>query len=63
MHTPGESPEPAQAGGAVAPLRGLLALSRLTRRQPALGETLRAVAETFSDALGFATEVVNVYRP
>src|ERR1700741_881077 len=63
MHAPGESSEPAPAGGAVAPLRGLLELSRLTRRQPALDVTLRAVAETVSQALGFATTVVNVYRP
>jgi diguanylate cyclase (GGDEF)-like protein/PAS domain S-box-containing protein len=63
MHSAGESSEPTQAGEAVASLRGLLELSRLTRRQPTLQETLRAVAETVSDALGFATTVVNVYRP
>jgi diguanylate cyclase (GGDEF)-like protein/PAS domain S-box-containing protein len=63
MHSAGESSEPTQAGEAVASLRGLLELSRLTRRQPTLHETLRAVAETVSDALGFATTVVNVYRP
>jgi diguanylate cyclase (GGDEF)-like protein/PAS domain S-box-containing protein len=63
MHPAGESSEPTQAGEAVASLRGLLELSRLTRRQPTLQETLRAVAETVSDALGFATTVVNVYRP
>ncbi|HWE08532.1 MAG TPA: EAL domain-containing protein [Solirubrobacteraceae bacterium] len=63
MHPAGESSEPAPAGEAVASLRGLLELSRLTRRQPTLHETLRAVAETVSDALGFATAVVNAYRP
>src|ERR1700751_560174 len=63
MHSAGESSEPTQAGEAVASLRGLLELSRLTRRPPTLQETLRAVAETVSDALGFATTIVNVYRP
>jgi diguanylate cyclase (GGDEF)-like protein/PAS domain S-box-containing protein len=63
MHPTGESSEPTQAGEVVAPLRGLLELSRLTRRQPTLDEILRALAETVSEALGFATTVVNVYRP
>jgi diguanylate cyclase (GGDEF)-like protein/PAS domain S-box-containing protein len=63
MHHTGESSEPTQASEVVAPLRGLLELSRLTRRQPTLGEILRALAETVSEALGFATTVVNVYRP
>ena len=63
MHPTGESSEPTQAGEVVAPLRGLLELSRLTRRQPTLDEILRALAETVSEALGFVTTVVNVYRP
>jgi diguanylate cyclase (GGDEF)-like protein/PAS domain S-box-containing protein len=63
MHPTGESSEPTPAGEAVAPLRGLLELSRLTRRQPTLDETLRALAQTVSEALGFATTIVNVYRP
>ena len=63
MHPAGESSEPTQAGEAVAPLLGLLELSRLTRRQPTLDETLRVLADTVSEALAFATTVVNVYRP
>ena len=63
MHPTGESSEPTQAGEVVAPLRGLLELSRLTRRQPTLDEILGALAQTVSEALGFATAVVNVYRP
>ncbi len=63
MHPTGESSEPTQAGEVVAPLRGLLELSRLTRRQPTLDETLRALARTVSEALGFRTTIVNVYRP
>ncbi len=63
MHSPGESSGPTQAGEAVAPLRGLLELSRLIRRQPTLDETLCALADTVSEALGFATTIVNVYRP
>jgi diguanylate cyclase (GGDEF)-like protein/PAS domain S-box-containing protein len=63
MHPAGEPSGPTQAGEAVAPLRGLLELSRLIRRQPTLGETLRALADTVSEALGFAITIVNVYRP
>src|ERR1700759_5120167 len=63
MHPTGESSEPTQAGEVVAPLRGLLELSRLTRRQPTLDEILGALAQTVAEALGFATAVVNVYRP
>src|SRR5246127_66408 len=63
MHPTGESSEPTQAGEVVAPLRGLLELSRLTRRQPTLDAILGALAQTVSEALGFATAVVNVYRP
>src|ERR1700723_3839472 len=63
MHRAGDSSEPSRAEGAVAPLRGLLELSRLTRRQPTLLETLHAVAQTVSEALGFAVVVINAYRP
>ncbi len=63
MPPTGESSEPTQAGEVVAPLRGLLELSRLTRRQPTLDGLLCALAETVAEALGFATTVVNVYRP
>jgi diguanylate cyclase (GGDEF)-like protein/PAS domain S-box-containing protein len=63
MHSAGESSGAARAGEAIAPLRGLLELSRLTRRQPTLLETLRAVASTVSEGLGFATVVINSYRP
>ncbi len=54
------SPDP---GRAVAPVRGLLALSRLTRRQPSLHEALDALANITSEHLGFRTVVINVYRP
>ncbi len=60
MHRAGESSE---AGEAAAPLRGLLELSRVTRRHPTLLETLTAVATSVSRALGFKTVVVNVFRP
>ncbi|HZE04699.1 MAG TPA: EAL domain-containing protein [Solirubrobacteraceae bacterium] len=63
MTAAGESSEPTRAGEAVPPLRGLLELSRLIRRHPTLPETLRAVCATVSEALGFATTVVSVYRP
>ena len=68
MHRADESSESTQAestqaDGAIAPLRGLLELSRLARRQPTLLETLRAVAATVSEALGFGVVVINAYRP
>jgi diguanylate cyclase (GGDEF)-like protein/PAS domain S-box-containing protein len=63
MQFAGESSGSTRAGEAIAPLRGLLELSRLTRRQPTLLETLTAVASTVSEALGFATVVINAYRP
>ncbi|MGH2876117.1 MAG: putative bifunctional diguanylate cyclase/phosphodiesterase [Solirubrobacteraceae bacterium] len=62
MHRADESSEPPHGGGAIEPLRGLLELSRLTRRRPKPLETLRAVATTMSEALGFATVAVNAYR-
>ena len=63
MNPAGESSEPTRAGEAIAPLRGLLELSRLIRRHPTLPETLRSLSATVSEALGFATAVINVYRP
>ena len=46
----------------MAPLRGLLEFARIARRQPTLLETLRAVASAVSEAVGFATVVINAYR-
>jgi diguanylate cyclase (GGDEF)-like protein/PAS domain S-box-containing protein len=62
MERAGESSGPSRAGEAVAPLRGLLEFARIARRQPTLLETLRAVAAAVSDAVGFATVVINAYR-
>jgi diguanylate cyclase (GGDEF)-like protein/PAS domain S-box-containing protein len=50
------------AGPAVPALRGLLELARLSLRQPPLAEVLDAVARTVSEAIGFSTVVINVYR-
>ncbi|MGH2856023.1 MAG: diguanylate cyclase domain-containing protein [Solirubrobacteraceae bacterium] len=58
-----EGSEHTYGGGAIAPLRGLLELSRLTRQGPTPLETLRAVAATVSEALGYGTVAVNAYRP
>ncbi len=62
MHRAGESSGPSRSGEAIAPLRGLLEFARIARRQPTLLETLRAVAAAVSDAVGFATVVINAYR-
>jgi diguanylate cyclase (GGDEF)-like protein/PAS domain S-box-containing protein len=62
MHRTGESSGQSRAGEPIAPLRGLLEFARLARRQPTLVETLRAVASAVSDAVGFATVVINAYR-
>src|SRR5579875_1653317 len=70
MEFVGNPPEPREPGsedasppeGAVAPLRGLLELFQLTRRQPTLDETLHAVAPIIARATGFQTIVVNIYR-
>jgi diguanylate cyclase (GGDEF)-like protein/PAS domain S-box-containing protein len=40
----------------------LLEFARIARRQPTLLETLRAVASAVSDAVGYATVVINAYR-
>ena len=63
MDSSGDPSRGDRAGEAVAPLRGLLDLVRLTRRQPTMLETLTAVAATVSESLGFSTVVMNVYRP
>src|SRR5437588_10037760 len=62
MHRARESSGPSRTGEAIAPLRGLLEFARLARRQPTLVETLRAVASAVSEAVGFATVVINAYR-
>ena len=62
MKTPVASPT-GDTTGAAAHLRGMLELSRVVRREPALDQVLTAVARTVSDTLGFATVVVNLYRP
>ncbi|HLH65463.1 MAG TPA: diguanylate cyclase [Solirubrobacteraceae bacterium] len=56
------SPE-AAAGGSIAPLHGLLELSRLLRRGPTTLQMLEAVARTVSSTLGFRTVAINSYRP
>jgi diguanylate cyclase (GGDEF)-like protein/PAS domain S-box-containing protein len=63
MPVAGDSSERPPQGRTLAPLRALLELSRLIQREPTLDETLRAVAETVSQASGFATVVVNQYLP
>jgi diguanylate cyclase (GGDEF)-like protein/PAS domain S-box-containing protein len=62
MQRAGESSGPTRGGEAIAPLRGLLELSRLTRSQPTLLQTLHAVASTVSEGLEFATVVINTYH-
>ncbi|MGN6168895.1 MAG: PAS domain-containing protein, partial [Solirubrobacteraceae bacterium] len=54
-----DRPEPAAAGH----LRGLLDLARLVRTGCELSELLAAVARIVSETLGFATVVINLYRP
>ncbi|MGA9859165.1 MAG: EAL domain-containing protein [Solirubrobacteraceae bacterium] len=63
MHRAGEPSRPQKTGEAIAPLRGLLELVRLTRQQTDLLQTLRVVAGTVSESLGFATVVINVFHP
>ncbi len=58
-----ESQGPAPAPAAARHLRGLLELARLVQREPGLPEVLAAVARTVSETLGFATVVINLYRP
>ncbi len=62
MPRAGESSGATRTGEPIAPLRGLLEFARIARRQPTLLETLRAVASAVSDAVGFATVVINAYR-
>jgi diguanylate cyclase (GGDEF)-like protein/PAS domain S-box-containing protein len=63
MRSPGEPTGPSAPVTTLAPLRGLLELSRLTRSQPTLVEAMRAVASTVAEALGFDTVVLNMFRP
>ncbi|MGI8713632.1 MAG: putative bifunctional diguanylate cyclase/phosphodiesterase [Solirubrobacteraceae bacterium] len=49
-------------GLAVATLRGLLELSRLSLRQPPLPDVLDAVALTVAESVGFSTVVINAYQ-
>jgi diguanylate cyclase (GGDEF)-like protein len=47
----------------ISPLRGLLEVTKLVRSVEALPQLLDAIASTISDALGFRTVVINLYRP
>jgi diguanylate cyclase (GGDEF)-like protein len=47
----------------ISPLRGLLEVTRLVRSVEEVPELLDAIARTISDALGFRTVVINLYRP
>lgn len=49
-------------GQAIAALRGLLELSRLSLRQPPLPEVLEAISRTVAETIGFSTVVINAYR-
>jgi diguanylate cyclase (GGDEF)-like protein/PAS domain S-box-containing protein len=48
---------------AAAHMRGLLELAQLVRSGSGLSELLAAVARVVSETLGFATVVINLYRP
>ncbi len=48
---------------AAAHVRGLLELAHLVRSGSGLSELLAAVARVVSETLGFATVVINLYRP
>ena len=66
MNDDDHAPVPQSADGpgvAVPALRSLLALARLSLRQPPLAEVLDAVAQTVAEAIAFSTVVINVYRP
>ncbi len=47
----------------ISPLRGLLEVTRLVRAEEDLPELLAAIARTISDALGYQTVVINLFRP
>jgi len=47
----------------ISPLRGLLEVTRLVRAEEDLPELLAAIARTISDALGYRTVVINLFRP
>ena len=63
MDSISEPPRPQGSGWVIAPVRGLLELSHLTRRRPGLRETLDDVARIVSSSLGFRTVIINMYRP
>jgi diguanylate cyclase (GGDEF)-like protein/PAS domain S-box-containing protein len=62
MDTKGERPRLGDATAA-AYVRALLDIGRLVRGDSGLTEVLAAVARVVSETLGFATVVVNLYRP
>jgi diguanylate cyclase (GGDEF)-like protein len=47
----------------ISPLRGLLEVTKLMRADADLPTLLSAIARTISEALGYRTVVVNLYRP
>jgi diguanylate cyclase (GGDEF)-like protein len=47
----------------ISPLRGLLEVTKLVRSGEELPQLLDAIASTVSEALGFRTVVINLYRP
>ena len=55
-------PIPDGPGRAVAALRGVLDVSRLSLRQPPVAEVLDEVARTVAEAVDFSTVVINAYR-
>jgi len=54
---------PAPPPSPISPLRGLLEVSRLVRAEGDLPELLAAIARTISEALGYETVVIDLYRP
>jgi diguanylate cyclase (GGDEF)-like protein/PAS domain S-box-containing protein len=60
-HAPPRS-RPDGPARAVAALRGVLEVSRLSLRQPSVAEVLDAVARTMAAAVAFSTIVINAYR-
>ena len=62
MNSPLEGPGSGEVTAA-AHLRGVLDLARLVRGESGLPDVLAAVARVVSETLGFATVVINLYRP
>ena len=58
-----QAPAAAPAGTAVAVLRGLLEISRLTQQQLPLQEVLEATAAIIGRDLGYAVVSISAYRP